>query len=197
MMPALNELRLDFSFTFIFWITNRWSKYIDALPQQKRSILQELQLAAGLAPVPQCSLSYLELSPSLMEEQLQRTASEARLHGDTWGRPVQTLRVKMVLLGSSGVGKSSLALRFVKNEFRCMSPTVGCKFTWHNSHFSNKYFSSKITSILFMLLFVVLFRTTPFLYYFYIFAPFTLRVKRSSYCIINLAKIQLFHWFPV
>lgn len=43
-------------------------------------------------------------------------------------KQVQTLRVKMVLLGSSGVGKSSLALRFVKNEFRGTSPTVGCAY---------------------------------------------------------------------
>ncbi|XP_040004332.1 ras-related protein Rab-17-like isoform X2 [Xiphias gladius] len=43
-------------------------------------------------------------------------------------RPVQTLRVKMVLLGSSGVGKSSLALRFGKDEFRNTSPTVGCAY---------------------------------------------------------------------
>lgn len=34
----------------------------------------------------------------------------------------------MVLLGSSGVGKSSLALRFGKDQFRSSSPTVGCEF---------------------------------------------------------------------
>lgn len=47
---------------------------------------------------------------------------------DTLSRPMRTLRVKMVLLGSSGVGKSSLALRFCKDEFRRTSPTVGCEF---------------------------------------------------------------------
>lgn len=50
---------------------------------------------------------------------------------DTVKGPVQTLRVKLVLLGSSGVGKSSLALRFVKNELRSTSPTVGCEFMHH------------------------------------------------------------------
>ncbi|KAJ4933676.1 hypothetical protein JOQ06_030500 [Pogonophryne albipinna] len=47
---------------------------------------------------------------------------------DTLSRPMRTLRVKMVLLGGSGVGKSSLALRFCKNEFRRTSPTVGCAY---------------------------------------------------------------------
>ena len=42
---------------------------------------------------------------------------------------LRTLRVKMVLVGSSGVGKSSLALRFRKDEFKSfISPTVGCKY---------------------------------------------------------------------
>ncbi|XP_056145062.1 ras-related protein Rab-17-like [Lampris incognitus] len=40
----------------------------------------------------------------------------------------RTLRVKMVLLGSSGVGKSSLALRFSRDVFRNKSPTVGCAY---------------------------------------------------------------------
>ncbi|XP_013873278.1 ras-related protein Rab-17 [Austrofundulus limnaeus] len=48
--------------------------------------------------------------------------------GSAQHRPVRTLRVKMVLLGSSGVGKSSLALRFSRDQFRNSSPTVGCAF---------------------------------------------------------------------
>lgn len=47
---------------------------------------------------------------------------------DTLSGHVRTLRVKMVLLGSSGVGKSSLALRFGREEFRTTSPTVGCEY---------------------------------------------------------------------
>lgn len=43
----------------------------------------------------------------------------------------RTLRVKMVLLGSSGVGKSSLATRFVKGEFKDCQPTVGCAYHTH------------------------------------------------------------------
>lgn len=35
---------------------------------------------------------------------------------------------KLVLLGSGSVGKSSLALRYVKNDFRSILPTVGCAF---------------------------------------------------------------------
>lgn len=34
---------------------------------------------------------------------------------------------KLVLLGSGSVGKSSLALRYVKNDFKSILPTVGCK----------------------------------------------------------------------
>lgn len=43
----------------------------------------------------------------------------------------------MVLLGSSGVGKSSLALRFGKNEFRSTSPTVGCAYVTQMVHLSD------------------------------------------------------------
>lgn len=58
----------------------------------------------------------------------QRDPVDTQHCSDTLGRPVRTLRVKMVLLGGSGVGKSSLALRFVRSEFRSTVPTVGCKF---------------------------------------------------------------------
>lgn len=63
-----------------------------------------------------------------MGETLPRVHGGAQQYSDTLRRPVHTLRVKMVLLGSSGVGKSSLALRFSKDEFRSTSPTVGCEF---------------------------------------------------------------------
>lgn len=42
--------------------------------------------------------------------------------------PGQPRVFKLVLLGSGSVGKSSLALRFVKNDFRNILPTVGCAF---------------------------------------------------------------------
>ncbi|KAM4835854.1 ras-related protein Rab-17 isoform 2-T5 [Thomomys bottae] len=35
---------------------------------------------------------------------------------------------KLVLLGSGSVGKSSLALRYVKQDFKSILPTVGCAF---------------------------------------------------------------------
>ncbi|XP_036621692.1 ras-related protein Rab-17 [Trichosurus vulpecula] len=35
---------------------------------------------------------------------------------------------KVVLLGSSSVGKSSLAFRFIKNDFKEILPTLGCAF---------------------------------------------------------------------
>ncbi|XP_062943657.1 ras-related protein Rab-17 [Cynocephalus volans] len=42
--------------------------------------------------------------------------------------PGQPCVFKLVLLGSGSVGKSSLALRYVKNDFRSALPTVGCAF---------------------------------------------------------------------
>ncbi|XP_033990296.1 ras-related protein Rab-17-like isoform X2 [Trematomus bernacchii] len=63
-----------------------------------------------------------------MGEKLPKVPGDPELRSDTLSRPVRTLRVKMVLLGGSGVGKSSLALRFCKNEFRRTSPTVGCAY---------------------------------------------------------------------
>ncbi|XP_026231609.1 ras-related protein Rab-17 [Anabas testudineus] len=72
-----------------------------------------------------------------MGETLPRVPKGAKLRSDTWSRPVRTLRVKMVLLGSSGVGKSSLALRFGKDEFRTASPTVGCAYLTRVVHLSD------------------------------------------------------------
>ncbi|KAJ7403454.1 Ras-related protein Rab-17 [Pitangus sulphuratus] len=42
-----------------------------------------------------------------------------------------TYTYKVVLLGSMSVGKSSLAYRYVKNDFREILPTVGCSFFTH------------------------------------------------------------------
>ncbi|KAM6979343.1 ras-related protein Rab-17-like isoform 2-T2 [Tautogolabrus adspersus] len=72
-----------------------------------------------------------------MGESVPRLPRGTRLRGDTLSRPVQTLRVKMVLLGASGVGKSSLAQRFVKDEFRNTSPTVGCAYMTRVVHLSD------------------------------------------------------------
>lgn len=42
--------------------------------------------------------------------------------------PVQPHVFKLVLLGSGSVGKSSLALRYVRDKFHDPLPTVGCAF---------------------------------------------------------------------
>ncbi|XP_023440658.2 ras-related protein Rab-17 [Dasypus novemcinctus] len=42
--------------------------------------------------------------------------------------PGQPSVFKLVLLGSGSVGKSSLALRYVRNDFKSILPTVGCAF---------------------------------------------------------------------
>ncbi|KAM3862169.1 ras-related protein Rab-17-like [Diretmus argenteus] len=63
-----------------------------------------------------------------MGEKFPRFPGRAHLHDDTLRRETRTIRVKMVLLGSSSVGKSSLALRFSRDEFRRTSPTVGCAY---------------------------------------------------------------------
>ncbi|NXL96232.1 RAB17 protein, partial [Alectura lathami] len=44
------------------------------------------------------------------------------------GRNHPTYVYKVVLLGSTSVGKSSLAYRYVKNDFKESLPTVGCSF---------------------------------------------------------------------
>ncbi|EDL40075.1 RAB17, member RAS oncogene family, isoform CRA_b [Mus musculus] len=38
---------------------------------------------------------------------------------------------KLVLLGSSSVGKTSLALRYMKQDFSNVLPTVGCNLYLH------------------------------------------------------------------
>ncbi|KAK5861561.1 hypothetical protein PBY51_022947 [Eleginops maclovinus] len=72
-----------------------------------------------------------------MGEKLPQVQGDPQLRRDTLSRPVRTLRAKMVLLGSSGVGKSSLALRFCKDEFRNTSPTVGCAYLTQVMHLSD------------------------------------------------------------
>ncbi|NXR64272.1 RAB17 protein, partial [Rhadina sibilatrix] len=42
--------------------------------------------------------------------------------------PRPSYMYKVVLLGSMSVGKSSLAYRYVRNDFRELLPTVGCSF---------------------------------------------------------------------
>uniref|UniRef100_A0ACB8GFN6 Ras- protein Rab-17 n=1 Tax=Sphaerodactylus townsendi TaxID=933632 RepID=A0ACB8GFN6_9SAUR len=42
--------------------------------------------------------------------------------------PKESYVFKVVLLGNSSVGKSSLAYRYVKKDFRDSLPTVGCSF---------------------------------------------------------------------
>ncbi|NXC12549.1 RAB17 protein, partial [Corythaeola cristata] len=55
------------------------------------------------------------------------TAQKAMLGTSLEGiRP--TYLYKVVLLGSTSVGKSSLAYRYVKNDFKESLPTVGCSF---------------------------------------------------------------------
>lgn len=51
--------------------------------------------------------------------------SMAQLDGVAPGQPSV---FKLVLLGGGSVGKSSLALRFVKDDFKSILPTVGCKW---------------------------------------------------------------------
>lgn len=41
--------------------------------------------------------------------------------------PRPSYMYKVVLLGSMSVGKSSLAYRYVKSDFRELLPTVGCE----------------------------------------------------------------------
>ncbi|KAJ6835053.1 ras-related protein RABF1 isoform X1 [Iris pallida] len=51
------------------------------------------------------------------------------LNGETAGTDSKTLRVKLVLLGDSGVGKSCIVLRFVRGQFDPTSKvTVGASF---------------------------------------------------------------------
>ncbi|KAJ8012440.1 hypothetical protein DPEC_G00042790 [Dallia pectoralis] len=63
-----------------------------------------------------------------MGKRTQRKVSTGHQSPGLTTKDARTLRVKMVLLGSSGVGKSSLALRFSKDEFKGTSPTVGSAY---------------------------------------------------------------------
>lgn len=57
---------------------------------------------------------------------LQGTAQKA-MPGTSLEGIQPTYTYKVVLLGSMSVGKSSLAYRYVKNDFKELLPTVGCE----------------------------------------------------------------------
>ena len=46
----------------------------------------------------------------------------------SWGSHTATQEVKIVLLGDTGVGKSSLAQRYVTNNFKQCESTIGASF---------------------------------------------------------------------
>lgn len=103
-------------------------------------------------------ITLLKRSELLMGEKLPKVPGHPELRSDTLSRPVRTLRVKMVLLGASGVGKSSLALRFCKNEFRRTSPTVGCEFMTLQWYIGEKrVYSENNSNIYFVMLWKLLF----------------------------------------
>ncbi|XP_023786370.1 ras-related protein Rab-17 [Cyanistes caeruleus] len=54
--------------------------------------------------------------------------AQAAAPGTSPQRPRPSYMYKVVLLGSMSVGKSSLAYRYVRNDFRELLPTVGCAF---------------------------------------------------------------------
>uniref|UniRef100_A0A8I3WH47 Ras-related protein Rab-17 n=1 Tax=Callithrix jacchus TaxID=9483 RepID=A0A8I3WH47_CALJA len=59
---------------------------------------------------------------------LPQGMAQAHLSPQPSAAPSQPRVFKLVLLGSGSVGKSSLALRYVKNDFKSILPTVGCAF---------------------------------------------------------------------
>ncbi|NXO39231.1 RAB17 protein, partial [Locustella ochotensis] len=54
--------------------------------------------------------------------------AQAVTSGTSPAGPRPSFVYKVVLLGSMSVGKSSLAYRYVRNDFRELLPTVGCSF---------------------------------------------------------------------
>ncbi|XP_035988596.1 ras-related protein Rab-17 isoform X3 [Fundulus heteroclitus] len=123
-LRLISPQTLNFDFTFIFTVK----------PTQNQTPAPLLLLGRVIGTV----LGPLGLTcTSLMGEPVLGEGKEGQQHSDSVSGPVRTLRVKMVLLGSSGVGKSSLALRFGKDEFRKTSPTVGCAYLTRVVHLSD------------------------------------------------------------
>ncbi|NXF06540.1 RAB17 protein, partial [Smithornis capensis] len=60
--------------------------------------------------------------------------AQKRMPGTSLEGSHPTYMYKVVLLGSMSVGKSSLAYRYVKNDFRELLPTVGCSFFTQTLH---------------------------------------------------------------
>ncbi|NWI19481.1 RAB17 protein, partial [Crypturellus soui] len=59
---------------------------------------------------------------------MEQTAPPRAVAGTSPDRTHPTYTYKVVLLGNTSVGKSSLAYRYVKNDFKESLPTVGCSF---------------------------------------------------------------------
>ncbi|XP_025904285.1 ras-related protein Rab-17 [Nothoprocta perdicaria] len=59
---------------------------------------------------------------------MEQTATPNAVASTSLDRTHPTYTYKVVLLGNTSVGKSSLAYRYVKNDFKESLPTVGCSF---------------------------------------------------------------------
>jgi GTPase SAR1 family protein len=64
---------------------------------------------------------------------MSNNSSPSKRVGESVTNPIIPIRsMKVVLLGDSGVGKSSILHRFVNDEFVGLESTVGAAFTEYN-----------------------------------------------------------------
>ncbi|KAI3730990.1 hypothetical protein L1987_62172 [Smallanthus sonchifolius] len=119
--------------------TYRWSKQQKDNQVKKHGSINKIKaqsnnLFSFIKPTPHLWSNYSEIQKSYAmgcsSSLLDRSAGVVGgLNPDNAGSDAKNLRVKLVLLGDSGVGKSCIVLRFVRGQFDPTSKvTVGASF---------------------------------------------------------------------
>ncbi|CAI5755984.1 unnamed protein product [Candida verbasci] len=75
----------------------------------------------------------------------QQQSSSTSTNNNSLQQPIPTISVKLVLLGEAAVGKSSLVLRFVSNDFQeNKEPTIGAAFLTQKCTINNQIIKYEI-----------------------------------------------------
>jgi small GTP-binding protein len=69
----------------------------------------------------------------------ERSSFNSKRSVDTEGNPAEVFEYKVVMVGTIGVGKTSVASRYVKDNFReYVNATIGASYMWRKERIMNK-----------------------------------------------------------
>lgn len=78
-------------------------------------------------------------SPSVMSWKERNSFNSKRSLSEVDGTPAEVFEFKIVMVGTMGVGKTSLAARYVKDTYRdFVSSTIGASYLWRKERIDDK-----------------------------------------------------------